>query len=116
MARGLAKLEGELARVGSWAATRRERQEAARYYLPGVWCSRQMMQGCERRAANPMRTAAQRARRPQRVQAAPRRGEGEGGGEGEDEKGERGEGSRGGGEGATREREAKYCGLEEEQD
>ena len=37
MARGLAKLEGELARVGSWAATRRERQEAARYYLPGVW-------------------------------------------------------------------------------
>ena len=30
MARGLAKLEGELARVGSWAATRRERQEAAR--------------------------------------------------------------------------------------
>ena len=31
MARGLAKLEGELARVGSWAATRRERQEAARY-------------------------------------------------------------------------------------
>ena len=37
MARGLAKLEGELARVGRWAATRRERQEAARYYLPGVW-------------------------------------------------------------------------------
>ena len=30
MARGLAKLEGELTRVGSWAATRRERQEAAR--------------------------------------------------------------------------------------
>ena len=32
MARGVAKLEGELIRVGSWAATRRERQEAARYY------------------------------------------------------------------------------------
>ena len=34
MARGVAKLEGELIRVGSWAATRRERQEAARYILP----------------------------------------------------------------------------------
>lgn len=38
MARGLAKLEGELARVGSWAATRRERQEAARFYhLAANW-------------------------------------------------------------------------------
>ena len=30
MARGLARLEGELTRVSSWAATRREKQEAAR--------------------------------------------------------------------------------------
>ena len=40
MARSLAKLEGELARVGSWAATRRERQEAARYDLAGIWLVR----------------------------------------------------------------------------
>ena len=74
------------------------------------------MQGCEGRAAHPVRTPAQRAGCPPRVQVAPRRGEGEGGGEGEGEKGEGGEGSRGRGEGATREGEARYRGLEEEQD
>ena len=30
MARGLAKLEGELTRVGSWAAMRRDKEEAYR--------------------------------------------------------------------------------------
>ena len=104
-----------------WAAGRPQGERGKRQpgiitLLPIGIVTTMLMQGCEGRTAHPLWTAAQRACRPQRVQAAPRRGEGEGGGEGEGEKGEARESSRGRGEGEAGEGEARYCGLEEKQD